>query len=293
MAIATATDTPRLLSIRITHAKRPLPTIGICCALAVEPEEVELDLKNILDAEDLISVCARRVVDQESAVIRLGMGSSATMPRDFSSSVVNSRTSCQQSYPKSRSKLDSCPETSSSSLDYGRTVSFKKSAWVSARAAVQCQLNSGYSKTLYNQIGTFKKDWKHWDALLSQSSFTFDQTGHPFAAKFRYQLLRAADTLRQLFSGYPATGSFVVTPEELVAGLVAGLATAEPAGETHRRRSSSSSVVVVVGPRSTAAAEKTEMRRDWVKQTLRRARQDILDPRTLSVEDFAVELARL
>ncbi|EMD86565.1 hypothetical protein COCC4DRAFT_143487 [Bipolaris maydis ATCC 48331] len=118
-------------------------------------------------------------------------------------------------------------------------------------------------KTLYNQIGTFKKDWKHWDALLSQSSFTFDQTGHPFAAKFRYQLLRAADTLRQLFSGYPATGSFVVTPEELVAGLVAGLATAEPAGETHRRRSSSSSVVVVVGPRSTAAAEKTGKRRFW------------------------------
>ena len=31
-----------------------------------------------------------------------------------------------------------------------------------------------------------------------------------------------------------------------------------------------------------------EMRRDWVEQTLRQARQDILDTGTLSVDDFAV-----
>jgi ankyrin repeat protein len=56
----------------ITYAKRPLTTIEICCALAVEPDEAELDPENIPNVEDLLSVCAGLVVvDQESAVIRL------------------------------------------------------------------------------------------------------------------------------------------------------------------------------------------------------------------------------
>ncbi|RAQ99167.1 ankyrin repeat domain-containing protein [Stemphylium lycopersici] len=56
----------------ITYAKRPLTTTEICCALAVEPDEAELNLENIPDVEDLLSVCAGLVVvDQESAVIRL------------------------------------------------------------------------------------------------------------------------------------------------------------------------------------------------------------------------------
>ncbi|KAH8707190.1 ankyrin repeat domain-containing protein [Phaeosphaeriaceae sp. PMI808] len=56
----------------ITYAKRPLTTTEICCALAVEPDEAELDPENIPDVEDLLSVCAGLVVvDQESAVIRL------------------------------------------------------------------------------------------------------------------------------------------------------------------------------------------------------------------------------
>lgn len=42
----------------------------------------------------------------------------------------------------------------------------------------------------------------------------------------------AQQTLRQLFSGYTATGSFVVTPEELEAGPAA----AESAGDSRRRR---------------------------------------------------------
>ncbi|KAI0569585.1 ankyrin repeat domain-containing protein [Pyrenophora tritici-repentis] len=56
----------------ITYAKRPLTTAEICCALAVEADEAELDPENIPDVEDLLSVCAGLVVvDQESAVIRL------------------------------------------------------------------------------------------------------------------------------------------------------------------------------------------------------------------------------
>ena len=56
----------------IVYAKRPLDTAEICCALAVEPEEVELDPENIPDIEDLVSVCAGLVVvDPESAIIRL------------------------------------------------------------------------------------------------------------------------------------------------------------------------------------------------------------------------------
>ena len=56
----------------ITYAKRPLNTAEIRCALAVEPEEVELDSENVPEIEDLVSVCAGLVeVDPESAVIRL------------------------------------------------------------------------------------------------------------------------------------------------------------------------------------------------------------------------------
>jgi ankyrin repeat protein len=42
----------------ITLAKRPLTVDEICCALAVEPGDTELDRDNIPDAEDLVSVCA-------------------------------------------------------------------------------------------------------------------------------------------------------------------------------------------------------------------------------------------
>ncbi|KAF1828418.1 ankyrin repeat protein, partial [Decorospora gaudefroyi] len=56
----------------ITLAKRPLTTTEICCALAVEPGEAELDPESRPDIEDLVSVCAGLVVvDPESAVIRL------------------------------------------------------------------------------------------------------------------------------------------------------------------------------------------------------------------------------
>jgi hypothetical protein len=46
----------------IIYAKRPLTTTEICCALAVEPDEAELDPENIPDVEDLLSVCAGLVV---------------------------------------------------------------------------------------------------------------------------------------------------------------------------------------------------------------------------------------
>jgi ankyrin repeat protein len=56
----------------ITFAERPLTTAEICSALAVELEETELDPENILDADDLASVCAGLVViDPGSAIIRL------------------------------------------------------------------------------------------------------------------------------------------------------------------------------------------------------------------------------
>ncbi|CAN9326560.1 unnamed protein product [Alternaria alternata] len=56
----------------ITFAKRPLTTAELCCALAVEPGEAELDPENKPDVDDIVSVCAGLVVvDQESAIIRL------------------------------------------------------------------------------------------------------------------------------------------------------------------------------------------------------------------------------
>ncbi|KAH7366579.1 ankyrin repeat domain-containing protein [Pyrenochaeta sp. MPI-SDFR-AT-0127] len=56
----------------ITFAKRPLATNEICCALAVELGDTELNQEHVPDVEDLVSVCAGLVVvDQHSAVIRL------------------------------------------------------------------------------------------------------------------------------------------------------------------------------------------------------------------------------
>jgi ankyrin repeat protein len=56
----------------ITFAKRPLTATEICCALAIELEDVELDSENIPNIKDLVSVCAGLViVDKESDVIRL------------------------------------------------------------------------------------------------------------------------------------------------------------------------------------------------------------------------------
>ncbi|ORX96684.1 hypothetical protein BCR34DRAFT_578500 [Clohesyomyces aquaticus] len=56
----------------ITYAQRPLTTAELCYALAVEHGEEEIDLENIPDVEDLVSVCAGLVVvDEESGVIRL------------------------------------------------------------------------------------------------------------------------------------------------------------------------------------------------------------------------------
>ncbi|XP_014551953.1 hypothetical protein COCVIDRAFT_30600 [Bipolaris victoriae FI3] len=56
----------------ITHAKRPLLTAELCCALAVERDETELDPEGVPDVEHLLSLCAGLVVvDPETAVIRL------------------------------------------------------------------------------------------------------------------------------------------------------------------------------------------------------------------------------
>ncbi|KAI1595475.1 ankyrin repeat domain containing protein [Pyrenophora tritici-repentis] len=62
----------RRVLLWITFAKRPLTTTEICCALAVEPDETEIDPDNVPCSEDIVCVCAGLVVvDQESALIRL------------------------------------------------------------------------------------------------------------------------------------------------------------------------------------------------------------------------------
>jgi hypothetical protein len=56
----------------ITCAKRPLSTLELRHALAVEIGQCELDQENLPEAEDMVSVCAGLVtVDEESDVIRL------------------------------------------------------------------------------------------------------------------------------------------------------------------------------------------------------------------------------
>jgi ankyrin repeat protein len=56
----------------ITCAKRPLTTLELQHALAVEIDEHELDEENLSDIEDVISVCAGLVtVDEQSSIVRL------------------------------------------------------------------------------------------------------------------------------------------------------------------------------------------------------------------------------
>ncbi|XP_014561715.1 hypothetical protein COCVIDRAFT_50711, partial [Bipolaris victoriae FI3] len=56
----------------ITLAKRRLTTAEMCCALAVESGEDEIDPENVHTPGDLVSVCAGLVtIDQESDIIRL------------------------------------------------------------------------------------------------------------------------------------------------------------------------------------------------------------------------------
>ena len=56
----------------ITYAKRPLKTLELQHALAIQDGDVELDEENLPDIEQMVSVCAGLVtVDQESNIIRL------------------------------------------------------------------------------------------------------------------------------------------------------------------------------------------------------------------------------
>jgi hypothetical protein len=56
----------------ITCAMRPLTTLELQHALAVEVGESELDQENLPEIEDMVSVCAGLVtVDEESHIIRL------------------------------------------------------------------------------------------------------------------------------------------------------------------------------------------------------------------------------
>lgn len=56
----------------ISCAQRPLTTGELCHALAVKMGDTDIDLENILEVEDILSVCAGLVtVDEESRVIRL------------------------------------------------------------------------------------------------------------------------------------------------------------------------------------------------------------------------------
>ncbi|KAF1973486.1 ankyrin [Bimuria novae-zelandiae CBS 107.79] len=56
----------------ILYAQRPLTTTELCHALATRTTDKELDLDNIPDIKDLVSVCAGLVtIDEESQIVRL------------------------------------------------------------------------------------------------------------------------------------------------------------------------------------------------------------------------------
>jgi ankyrin repeat protein len=62
----------KLLLSWITRAKRPLTTSELEHALTVEIKEPQLDIENLYQVEDIVSVCAGLVtIDKESGIIRL------------------------------------------------------------------------------------------------------------------------------------------------------------------------------------------------------------------------------
>jgi hypothetical protein len=67
-----AADLAKQVLLWITCAKRPLTTLELQHALAVEVGEPGFDEENLTEIEDMISVCAGLVtIDQESRIIRL------------------------------------------------------------------------------------------------------------------------------------------------------------------------------------------------------------------------------
>jgi hypothetical protein len=70
--IADSEDLAKQVLAWITCAKRPLTTVELRYALAVEIGETELDEENLPETEDMVSVCAGLVtVDEEIDIIRL------------------------------------------------------------------------------------------------------------------------------------------------------------------------------------------------------------------------------
>ncbi|MCJ1255063.1 hypothetical protein MMC24_002879 [Lignoscripta atroalba] len=70
--IANSRELAKQILSWITYARRPLTTLELQHALAVEIGETELDEENFSDIKDMISVCAGLVtVDEESDIIRL------------------------------------------------------------------------------------------------------------------------------------------------------------------------------------------------------------------------------
>jgi ankyrin repeat protein len=56
----------------IVYAERPLTTTELCHALAIEVDKASLDFDNLLDIEDIVSVCAGLVtIDEDSDIVRL------------------------------------------------------------------------------------------------------------------------------------------------------------------------------------------------------------------------------
>lgn len=54
----------------ISCATRPLTTLELCHALAIEDDEPDLDVDNVPDIDDLVAVCAGLVtVDEQSHVV--------------------------------------------------------------------------------------------------------------------------------------------------------------------------------------------------------------------------------
>ena len=111
--------------------------------------------------------------------------------------------------------------------------SWKKSAWEQAKIRVQAVPGPSIVTIpgLKHKVDAWKKDWKIWDHLTSQSGFGVNEDGcvvadedalnayfaaHPEALKFRAKPLKMAEELRQLFGGLLATGSYATSAEDTV-----------------------------------------------------------------------------
>ncbi|KAH7019861.1 hypothetical protein EDB80DRAFT_759906 [Ilyonectria destructans] len=170
----------------ITGAKRPLTTLELQHALAVEVGEPELDKENLTHIEDMVSVCAGLVtVDKESDIIRLVHYTTQkyfeeTQSHWFPAAETEIITSCIaylsfvafesgicQSYEEFEQRLQSNPLYNYAAKNWGRHAHQTATLPRNIMEFLECE-----AKVEASCQALMEAEWYSWDSWYSQRGMT-------------------------------------------------------------------------------------------------------------------------